>query len=241
MKLLIVGGAGYVGSILQPALEAEHACRYLDLKPVAGAEDRTIVGDVNDPDTVEKALDGVESVLWLAMGVKEGLDKAKGPMDIDAAFDVNVKAMYRVLVAAGHAGIQRFVYASSLSVYRTIGRRTAFPLDEQEQPDAWRPYGATKRLGEALGEMWVQHELSATFLALRLFWPRNDDDWPGNEFHPERRGHPLGPNDMRRLFLAAVAFTQPGFHAVQTSGDLVGAHLPNNRVTELIGWKPEGN
>ena len=36
MKLLIIGGAGYVGSILQPALDAEHECRYLDLKLVAG-------------------------------------------------------------------------------------------------------------------------------------------------------------------------------------------------------------
>jgi nucleoside-diphosphate-sugar epimerase len=241
MKVLVVGGAGYVGSILQPALEAEHECRYLDLKPVPGAADRTIIGDANDSAMVEKALDGMQCVLWLAMGVKAGLSKAMGSADVDAAFDVNVKAMYRMLVAASGAGVRRFVYASSLSVYSTVGRRATFPLDENEQPNAWRAYGASKRLGETLGEMWVQQELSATFLALRLFWPRNDEDWPGNEFHPDRRGHPLGPNDMRRLFLAGIAFSQPGFYAVQSSGDLAGAHLPNTRVTELLGWEPQGN
>ena len=241
MKLLVVGGAGYVGSILQPALEAEHDCRYLDLKPVAGAEERTIIGDVNNSETIEQALDGIESVLWLAMGVKAGMDKGRGSVDVDAAFDVNVKAMYRMLYAVSRAGVLRFVYASSLSVYRTIGRRTTFPLDESEAPDAWRAYGISKRLGESLGEMWVEQHLSSSFLALRLFWPRNDQDWPGNEFHPERRGHPLGPNDMRRLFLAAIAFSKPGYYAVQTSGDLVGAHLPNTRATEILGWKPEGN
>jgi len=241
MKVLVVGGAGYVGSILQPALEAEHECRYLDLKPVAGAEDRTLIGDVNNPEVIARALEGMDSVLWLAMGVKAGMDKGLGSIDVDAAFDVNVKAMYRLLFAAGEAGVLRFVYASSLSVYRTIGRRITFPLTEQEKPDAWRAYGVSKRLGEALGEMWVEQQLSATFLALRLFWPRNEADWPGNEFHPERRGHPLGPNDMRRLFLAGLAFSRPGFYAMQTSGDLVGAHLPNTRATELLGWRPEGN
>jgi len=241
MKLLIVGGAGYVGAILQPALEAQHECRYLDLKPVPGAEDRSVVGDVNDPAAIEQALDGVDSILWLAMGVKAGLDKGAGSIDIDAAFDVNVKAMYRMLAAASEAGVRRFVYASSLSVYRTIGRRAVFPIDEQDPADAWRTYGLTKRLGETLGEMWVQHELNASFLALRLFWPRNDIDWPGNEFHPDRRGHPLGPNDMRRLFLAGVEFSQPGFYPVQASGDMNGAHLPNTVAHELLGWLPQNN
>lgn len=241
MKLLVIGGAGYVGAMLQPALEAEHECRYFDLKPVMGAEDRTIIGDVNDSAAVERALQGIESVLWLAMGVKPGVDKGMGPFDIDAAFDVNVKAMYRVLSAVEEAGVLQFIYASSLSVYRTISKRTEFPVDEEVTPDAWRSYGVSKRLGEALGEMWSERQPSSTFLALRLFWPRNDVDWPGHEFRLDRRGHPLGPNDMRRLFLAALAFSQPGFYAVQTSGDLIGAHLPNTRATELLGWRPEGN
>ena len=48
MKLLIVGGAGYVGQIVCPVIAQEHDCTYLDLQPVSGAQDRTIIADVID-------------------------------------------------------------------------------------------------------------------------------------------------------------------------------------------------
>ena len=49
MKVLVVGGAGYVGTILRPALDKEHQCVHFDLSPVPGAQERTIIGDVTDP------------------------------------------------------------------------------------------------------------------------------------------------------------------------------------------------
>jgi len=241
MKLLVIGGAGYVGSILQPALEAEHECRYLDLKPIADAEARSIVGDINDSGVVDQALDGIDCIVWLALGVTAGKDKAIGSVELDAAFDVNVKAMYRVLFAAGEAGVRHFVYASSFSVFLGIGKRNPYPVDETEPPNGWSPYSASKRLGEQLGQMWVDEFPEATFLSLRLFWPRNDADWPGNEFDTAKQWFPLGPNDLRRLFLAGIACNEPGFNAIHASGDIEGKCLPFNKAIRVLGWQPRGD
>lgn len=240
MKVLVIGGAGYVGSILRPALEAEHFCRYLDLKPIAGSEDRCVVGDLNNPVVLDRALTGMDAVVWVAMGIKQDADRGRGCLDLDASFDVNVRGFYRVVSTAANLGIRRFVYASSLSVYRSIRRRGSM-LDESSTPDAWKPYGITKRMGEFIGQALVQQNPAATFIGLRLMWPRSDADWPGNEYVPGKDWYPIGPNDLRRLFLAALACPHPGAHMMQATGDLEGGFVPNDEATRVIGWKPQGN
>jgi len=261
MKLLVVGGAGYVGSILRPALEAEHDCRYLDIKPIEGAGPDSIVGDVDDEATVRRAVEGVEGILWVAMGVPTGVHKNEGCQNLDAAFDVNVRAYYRLLNIAHKLAVRRVVYASSLSVYKHCNARGKYPLDENEVPDAFEPYGMSKRLGEFIGEAWANQQRERTFVALRLMWPRDDQDWPGNEYkrgrtwslsrNGEKLGvvesrqaaawHPTGPNDLRRLFVASLALEQPGAFAIQATGDLEGMAFPFKQAEEVLGWKPEGN
>jgi len=68
MKLLVVGGGGYVGTIVKPALEAEYDCIHFDLRPVEGAKNGTIVADVGNDSKVRQAVIGMDSVLYMAMG-----------------------------------------------------------------------------------------------------------------------------------------------------------------------------
>jgi nucleoside-diphosphate-sugar epimerase len=239
MKLLIIGGAGYVGKILRPTLEERHDCSYLDLNPIPGAEDRCLVGDLNDPALLEQALRGRESVVWLAAGVNPDAKPREMYTDTDLAFDVNVKGFYRVLRGAELAGIKRFVYASSLSVHGVCHDREHYPVDEAEPPTAWDAYGMSKRLGEYMGEAWVQRRPEATFVGLRLLRPRNEEDWPYFHYRPGRFWYPIGPNDLRRLFLAAIALERPGVYIMQASGDLGGEAFPNSRVAAVLGWRPE--
>ena len=236
MNLLIVGGAGYVGSILRPALEAAHRCRYLDLKPVPGAEDRTVVGSVNDDAAVARAVVGQEALLYLAMGTVNG--NRRTVQDIDAAFDVNVQGLYRVLAAALAAGARRVCVASSLSVYRG---RLAACTDETRPADAWDAYGMSKRGGEFICQAAAPHYPDATIVALRLILPRNDADWPASRYDPskERNHFATGPEDIRRLFLKALELDRPGCHIVQATGDVTGTRLPNTRAHDLLGWLPE--
>lgn len=79
-------------------------------------------------------------------------------------------------------------------------------------------------------------------IALRLMHPMSEAQFKGNEYRRDRRWHPLGPNDTRRLFLAAAECTRhPGFHLVQATGDLGGDLYPNTLAERVLGWKAEGN
>ena len=240
MNLLIIGGAGHVGSILRPALEAQHTCRYLDLQPIPEAADRSIVGDLNDEAVLLQALAGIDCVVWAAMGTRPG-EGAGSCYDTDAAFDVNVRGLYQTLEAMRQAGIARFVYTSSLSVYRSLHDRTRQPITEGYPPDVWHAYGVTKHLGELMGQTWAAQQPGAIFLSLRIVVPRTDEEWPGNEYVPGKSWSSLGPQDLRRLFLAALAFDTPGAHFVQASGDMGGSVCCHERVFNLLGWQPQGN
>jgi len=234
LNLLIVGGAGYVGSIVRPALERHHTCRYLDLQPVPDAEERCVVGNVNDDAALQRAIPGVEGVVWIALGTNKNAKPKES--DLDMAFDVNVRGFYRLLSTASEAGVRHFVNTSSLSVHE----RVVPPVDESVPPNAWKPYGMTKRLGEFLGEALVHRQPDTTFISLRLMWPWSDEDWPGHEYLTASHSHPIGPNDLRRLFLAAIAFRRPGAYVLQATGDLEGRDTPNTLATKTLGWRPEG-
>jgi nucleoside-diphosphate-sugar epimerase len=242
MRLLTVGGAGYVGSIVVPAFEKEFECKHFDIKPVLGYENHTILSDVANEEKVRQAVVGMDAVLYLAMGVGQDIPDALKPPtcnDINPAFDVNVRGLYRFLYLSLNAGVKRFVYISTLSVYKNIKDNTVF--DENRPADSWHPYGFSKRVGEFICGCASQAHDSASVTAMRLIYPRNEDDWPKfrYDFQKPQNSCATGPNDTRRLFLAAVNFDKPGFHLLQASGDMENKFYPNNKVKKVLGWLPE--
>lgn len=245
MQLLLIGGAGHLGSIVRPALEREHTCRYLDTRPVPDAADRTIVADVNDDDALRRALAGVDAVLYMTLGAGEPYpwltaSPKSGHENPDACMQVNVLGLYRALLHALDLGVRRFVHASTLSVYASNGR--PHPIDESREPDAWTPYGLSKRLAEEVCRAATQREPEASVLALRLVRPCNESEWAAMANRRHGRGvFPLAPGDTQRLYRAAVEFDRPGFHVAQAASDVTGEHVSYARAHELIGWKPEGS
>ena len=75
MKVLVVGAAGHVGTIVRPALEREHDCRFFDRRALPDTNGRCIVGDVNDEGLVRQAVQETDAVVYLAMGVKPDAKK----------------------------------------------------------------------------------------------------------------------------------------------------------------------
>lgn len=239
MKLLVVGGAGYVGSIVVPVLEKEFECTHFDIKPVQGHEDHTILADVGDEEKVRQAVVGMDAVLYLAMGWGKNAQGHPDVSDINPAFDVNVRGLYRFLYLSLAAGTKRFVYASTLSVYKNLWENTVF--DENRPADSWYPYGLSKRVGEFVCNCAAQEYDSACITAIRLIHPRNENVWPKNQYDPQKSRNicGTGPKDTQQLFVKAVNYDKPGFHLFQASGDMEGKYFPNNLVNEVLGWLPQ--
>ena len=232
MKLLLVGGAGYVGSIIVPALE-QFECTYFDIRPVNGHEDQTILADISDDEQIKQAVVGMETVVYLAMGWNK--DSCN---EINPAFDVNVRGLYKALYTSLAAGVKRFIYASTLSVYKNLWAETV--LNENIPANSWYPYGLSKRVGEFICSCAAQADESACITAIRLILPKNEQDWPNYKYDDQkpRNTCAIGPKDTQRLFTAAIDFYKPGFHLFQASGDMEGKYLPNDRINETLGWLP---
>ncbi|TAN46630.1 MAG: SDR family oxidoreductase [Rhodospirillales bacterium] len=122
-NILVVGGAGYVGSELIPMLLDEgHKVTVLDLyiygedlfKDLRGNRNfREVKGDMRDIKIVEKALEGCDCVIHLACISNDP------SFDLDPALgkSINLDAFKPLVQAAKRAGVKRFIYASSSSVY----------------------------------------------------------------------------------------------------------------------------
>lgn len=169
MRILLTGGAGFIGSSVLDALlrrgdevvviDAFESTLYgRELKERNLAESRQvgdfelIEGDIRDPETVARAYaGGVDALVHLAAvaGVRPSITKA--PL----YYDINVVGTQRLLEIGRAQGVSRFVLASSSSVY---GGNTKTPFAETD-PVAHpiSPYAASKRAMELLA--WTDHHL----------------------------------------------------------------------------------
>lgn len=119
--ILITGGAGYIGSLMCPQLledgyrvTAFDTCYFgNDFLPHGNPDFTLIEGDIRDRDAVRRACEGVDKVVNLACISND----ASFELDESLSTSINMDAFEPMVIAAKEAGVKRFIYASSSSVY----------------------------------------------------------------------------------------------------------------------------
>jgi UDP-glucose 4-epimerase len=181
-KLVVVGGAGLIGSHTVDLLTKEDVGEVVIYDnftrgswgnlETALRDPRVKVydigGDITQPDILESAFEGADGVfhfaaLWL-------LQCHQFPQ---SAFKVNVEGTFNVLQACVAKNVSRLVYSSSASVY---GDAVTEPMAEDHPFENKNFYGATKIAGEAMAHAY-HHRYGLDFVGLRymnVYGPRQD-------------------------------------------------------------------
>lgn len=170
MKVILTGGAGFIGSHVLDRLLAEgHAVTVVDNYSTGRPENiRHATGQVTvieaDIDRSGAWIGAFEDVDWV-IHLAALADIVPSIQNPDGYFRANVDGTFNVLQAARAAGAKRFVYAASSSCY---GIPDACPTAEDAAMRPQYPYALTKLLGEQLAMHWAQvYELPA--VSLRFF------------------------------------------------------------------------
>jgi UDP-glucose 4-epimerase len=181
-KLVVVGGAGLIGShtvdhlIKEDVKEiliydnmvrgsVENLCDSLKDPRVKIYE---VGGDIMQTDILQSAFDGADGVFhFAALWLLQCHDYPR------SAFDVNVRGTFNVMEACVAKGVKRLVSSSSASVYGDAVRE---PMDEDHPYNNKNFYGATKIAGEAMLRAF-HHRYGLDYVGLRymnVYGPRQD-------------------------------------------------------------------
>ena len=182
MRVLVTGGAGFIGSHLTDRLVADgHDVRVLDSFRSGHRENLAAVAsrialiedDVRDATAVERASEGCDVVFHEAAVVSVPYS-VEHPQE---THDVNIQGTLNVLQAARKNGVRRVVFASSAAIY---GEEPTLPKTEAMLPLPISPYGVEKLTSEHYLRAFA-HLYGLETVALRyfnVFGPRQDPTSP---------------------------------------------------------------
>ncbi|SRR6266446_1513535 len=179
MKVLVTGGAGFIGSHIVEHFQGKHGVRVLDnlrtgtRKNLQGFACEFIEGSITDRGLVRDAVDGVDYVFHLAAMVSVPESVAK-PIE---CVELNTIGTLIVLEEASRAKVKKLCFSSSAAIY---GDDPMVPKVESMTPAPRSPYAVTKLDGEYYCEMFRRENRIET-VSLRYF----------NVFGP--RQNPRGP------------------------------------------------
>jgi UDP-glucose 4-epimerase len=193
MKLLVTGGAGYIGSVCTRLLLSEgHQVTVFDNlerghRAAVAPEARLVVGDLRDPEAVQEALsEGFDGVLHFGALALVG-ESVSHP---ERYYRTNLGGTLNLLEAMVAAGVPRLVFSSTCAVY---GEPVTVPIPEHEPTAPINAYGASKlAVDHLIRDVCTAHGLGA--VSLRYFNVAGAAFGVGEDHDPETH---LIPNVLR--------------------------------------------
>lgn len=177
VRILVTGGAGFIGGHLVNRLVATHGGEIVVLDNLHRGYSRGLLpgsvdfrkGDIRDPAAVADAVRGCDVVFHLA-----AQSNVMGAVaDSGYAFSTNVVGTHLVLEATASAGVKRLVFPSSREIY---GDPKSIPVQETAPLRAKNAYGASKAAGEVYCRLAAQQGLETVVLRLANVYGPGDRD-----------------------------------------------------------------
>ena len=195
-KILVVGGAGYIGSHVVKALRDSGKTPVVFDNLSSGLQENLlsgipfIIGDTLKPEQLESAMSGVDSIIHMA-ALKAAGESMTEP---EKYAENNISGTINLLNAATAAKVKNFVFSSSAAVY---GEPQYLPMDEGHPTEPINFYGYTK-LGIENLLHWYSQIRGLRFCSLRYFNAAGYDiDGELNELEKE-------PNNLLPIVLETI-------------------------------------
>lgn len=197
MKILVIGGAGYIGSHVSKKLLAEgHQVTVFDnlstgLKENILPSTTFIKGDILFPDQLDSAMSGQEAVIHLA-----AFKAAGESMTNPEKYSINnLCGTINILNSMCQTGVNKIIFSSSAAVY---GEPQYLPLDENHPTEPINYYGFTKLEIERILK-WYSQLKNIRFAALRYF------NAVGYDHEGELRGLEKNPQNLLPIVMEAIS------------------------------------
>ena len=234
MKILVTGGAGYIGGFMVSALaERGYEVVVLDnlergYKDTVDSRSKLVVGDIKNNSDLENLFrsEKIDAIMHFA-GYISVEESTKEP---DLYFENNVRGSENLFKHAIQGGVKKFIFSSSAAVY---GNPTVIPIPEDHPKNPTSEYGKNKLEVEGLLSKLKKEDVSINFVCLRYFNAAGAalDGSKGENHSPETHIIPLGI----RSVLESSEFTLFGTDYKTPDGtcvrdyihvlDLVEAHI----------------
>ncbi|WP_116186104.1 NAD(P)-dependent oxidoreductase [Pectobacterium aquaticum] len=158
MRVAVIGGSGFIGTILSHALSSENIdFKILDKKKSINFPDLWQYCDVTNLDTLLPALKGIDIVINLAAEHKDNVSP------ISLYYDVNVKGADNVCQAAISNNVRYIVFTSSVAVYGFVEKETG----EDGEYHPFNHYGKSKLEAEKVYDNWYSSGAGDTLVTIR--------------------------------------------------------------------------
>lgn len=179
-KILITGGAGFIGShtveeLLDNGYEVTvlDSLRTGDLQNISHVQDRIkfVEGDIRDEKLLDSLIDADTAIVNLAavISIPESIENPQ------LAHDINVNGTHTLLVKIKEKNAKCFVSASSAAIY---GLKAPVPTPETAPHDPLSPYGLHKSINEQYGKLYAElYGISCIFLRFfNVYGPRQKSE-----------------------------------------------------------------